>query len=112
MSSKPTKHYIAQRFTALIQIPLVIWLVFGVIGHAGDTQDQFRVWLSEPLTASLMIIFILSVFFHMHLGMGEVVDDYIHKPSSRSLLNRVNQLVALVLAVLAVFAVAAITFIA
>ncbi len=111
MASHATKHFVMQRFTAMIQVPLVIWLIISIIGHAGDSRDEFMAWVGEPLTAGLMILFVLSICYHMHLGMGEVIEDYIHKKSSRSALDLLNKLFALTLGVIAVFSIIAMTLI-
>lgn len=111
MASKATKHFIMQRFTAMIQVPLVLWLVFSLVRHAGDTREEILQWLGDPLTAGLMILFILSILYHMQLGMGEVIDDYIHKKKTRSTLMLLNVLFALILGAVGVFSVIAITLI-
>ena len=111
MASSATRHFVMQRFTAMLQVPLVIWLVISVLRHARDSHAQFMTWMGEPLTAFLMVLFILSVFFHMHLGMDEIIEDYIHKPGTRSLLRLANRLFALVLGGVAFFSIIAITLI-
>lgn len=111
MASHATKHFVMQRFTAIIQVPLVLWLVVSIIQQAGASREEFMAWLADPLTAGLMILFFLSVCFHMHLGMGEVIDDYIHKKHSRAILMMLNRLYALVLGSLGLFSVIAITLI-
>jgi succinate dehydrogenase / fumarate reductase membrane anchor subunit len=111
MAHGATKHFVLQRFTALIQVPLVIWLVISVLRHAGDTHAEFMQWIGRPLTAGLMILFLISVAYHMRIGMGEVIADYIHKRSTNSALGMLNTVIALVLSVAAVFSVIAITLI-
>ncbi len=111
MASSGTKHFIMQRFTAMIQVPLVIWLVISVLRHANDSHAAFMAWLGEPLTAGLMILFIVSVMMHMRLGMNEVIADYIHKSSGRSALEMLNLIVAVAIGAVALFSVIAITLI-
>ncbi|MEM9987952.1 MAG: succinate dehydrogenase, hydrophobic membrane anchor protein [Pseudomonadota bacterium] len=111
MSSAATKHFVMQRFTAMIQVPLVIWLVISLVRHARDTHTEVMAWIGEPLTAGLMILLMMSVFYHMHLGMAEVIDDYIHKKTGRSALMMLNILFALILAAIGIFSVIAITLI-
>lgn len=111
MSSNATKKFVLQRFTSVIQVPLVLWLTISIAIHAGDSLGEFRAWVSQPLTALLLIAFILSVFFHMHLGMEEVIDDYIHKKNARSSLQKLNVLFALVLGAISFFSVIIISLI-
>lgn len=109
MANSATKHFLHQRFTAMIQVPLVIWLIVGIIRNAGATRAEFMAWVSEPLTVFLLISFIVSVFYHMYLGMSEVIEDYIHKASSRKGLVLLNALFALILGATALFSIIVIT---
>jgi succinate dehydrogenase / fumarate reductase membrane anchor subunit len=101
MASKATNHFIMQRLTAMIQVPLVIWLTISVVVHARDTHLQFMDWISRPITAALLIVLILSVSYHARLGLGEVSDDYVHEP------KRIKTSQGLILAYAAILAVAA-----
>lgn len=112
MASHATRHFVLQRATAIIQIPLVIWLAFSIVQHAGDSHAEIMAWLSSLVPAVLISVFILSITFHMHLGMNEVIDDYIHKKPSRSLFSRLNMLFALIVASIGIFSMIAIMFIA
>lgn len=112
MASSATKHFVMQRFTAIIQIPLVIWLVISVLRHARDSHAEIMAWVADPLTAALLILFIVSVSFHMHLGMGEVIDDYLHKKGGKSAASTANTLFSLAIGVIGLFSVIAITLIA
>ncbi|MEM9421181.1 MAG: succinate dehydrogenase, hydrophobic membrane anchor protein [Pseudomonadota bacterium] len=111
MASSATKHFVMQRFTAMIQVPLVIWLIISIIGHVGDSRDEFMAWVGEPLTAGLMILFVLSICYHMHLGMDELIDDYIHKRGTRTALALLNKFLAFTLGVIAIFSIIAMTLI-
>lgn len=109
MPHKATKHFNHQRFTALILIPLVIWFIISMIRMLGANHVEFLAWAGEPLTAFLLILLIVSVFYHMRLGMDEVIEDYIHKKSTRSGLILLNKVFALVLGAASLFAVIVIT---
>ena len=72
------EHWMAQRITAIANIPLVLWLVYSIISLIGATHAEFTAWLSQPINAILMILFIISTFYHAKLGSQVVVEDYIH----------------------------------
>lgn len=111
MSSSANKHFLHQRFTAMIQVPLVIWLVISIMKNIGATRAEFMAWVGEPLTAFLMLTFVVSICYHMYLGMSDVIDDYVHKPSGRKGLTMLNALFALVLGAVAVFSIIVITIV-
>ena len=112
MASKATNHFIMQRLTAMIQVPLVIWLIIAVVGHARDTHAEFLAWVSSPLTAILLIVLILSISYHLRLGIGEIVDDYVHEKKRLKTGQTLVSLYALAVGAVALFSVIAITLIA
>ena len=72
-----TGHFIAQRLTAIANIPLVIWFVASAVSLKGATHADYVLWLSSPLAASLMILLVVSVFWHARLGLQVVIEDYV-----------------------------------
>ena len=73
-------HWIHQKVTALANIPLVLWAIWSamtLIG-AGAEYDVVRAFFAQPLNAILMLLFLLSVFYHAALGVQVVLEDYIH----------------------------------
>lgn len=95
----------------MIQVPLVIWFIVSILQNLGATRAEFMAWLGEPLTAILMSLFVLSIFYHMSLGMAEVIEDYIHTKSTRKALLRLNSIVALILGTISFFSIISITLI-
>ena len=71
-------HWLAQRITAIANIPLVIWFVYSIVSLRGASHADFTNWLAQPLNAILMIFLIISVFYHAKLGSQVVTEDYVH----------------------------------
>ena len=76
-------HWKAQRLTAISNAVLVLWFVFSAMALAGAGYDEVRAWLASPLAATLMILLIISVFYHAPLGLQVVIEDYVHHPGMR-----------------------------
>ncbi|MBB4658108.1 succinate dehydrogenase, hydrophobic membrane anchor protein [Parvularcula dongshanensis] len=112
MASKATSHFVMQRLTAMIQVPLVIWLAISTVAHARDTHAEFMDWVASPVTAVLLIVLILSISYHFRLGLGEVADDYVHEGGRLKLTQGLIVAYAAVIAVVSLFSVIAITLIA
>jgi len=74
------KHWTHQRITALINLPLMLWLACSVVHHAGASHAALVIWLSNPINASLLGLAILSVSYHAFLGTENVVEDYVQCP--------------------------------
>ncbi len=72
-----TEHWMTQKITALLQIPLIIWLVWSIVKLQGASYAEFTTWLSYPVHAILMIILVCSVMLHAKLGAQVIVEDYI-----------------------------------
>ncbi len=79
-----SRHWWAQRVTALALVPLTIWFIFSVIHLSGSSHDQVTVWLSSPLTMSLMLSLIVATFHHLQLGVQVVIEDYIHHEPAKT----------------------------
>jgi succinate dehydrogenase / fumarate reductase membrane anchor subunit len=93
-----TGHWWQQRVSAIALALLTPWFVFFAVCHAGGDHASVRTAIAQPLNASLLLAFVLTLFWHARLGLQVVVEDYIHG----------WQEVALQLAIKFVFALAAI----
>ena len=76
-------HWKAQRLTAIANVVLVLWFVFSAMALAGAGYEEVRAWLASPLAATLMILLVISVFYHASLGLQVVIEDYVHHPGIR-----------------------------
>ena len=73
-----TDHWFHQRITAISNFFLMGWLVFSIVTMVGATYEEFTAWLSAPVNAILMILAVISTFYHAALGTQVVIEDYIH----------------------------------
>lgn len=70
--------WLSSRVFAVALVPLVIWLVIGLIRHAGADFEAASVWVGQPVNAVLMILLLGAMFHHAQLGMQVIYEDYIH----------------------------------
>jgi succinate dehydrogenase / fumarate reductase membrane anchor subunit len=77
------QHWWAQRVTAIALVPLSLWLVFALVSLVGADYAQFQAWLSGFGNALLMVITVLVLFYHAHLGMQVVIEDYVSGEKTR-----------------------------
>ncbi len=74
--------WMAERMTAVALIPLGLWAVYSVLQLAVIGYDGAVDWLQSPVNIVLMLLTLAISFYHMHLGMRVIIEDYIeHKPS-------------------------------
>lgn len=71
-------HWFHQRITAIANIPLVLWFVCSIVRMHGATHAEFTAFLGQPVNAILMILFVISIFYHAALGAQVITEDYIH----------------------------------
>jgi succinate dehydrogenase / fumarate reductase, membrane anchor subunit len=67
-----------QRLTALALIPLGLYFASSVLWLAKSDQTTAAAWLSSPVTALLVILFLLAGLGHALVGLRSVLLDYVH----------------------------------
>ncbi len=73
-----TQHWWHQRLTAIALLPLAVWFIVSLITLADATYEDVIDWLSSPIVAGLMFLWIFAVFYHLKLGLQVVIEDYVH----------------------------------
>ena len=104
-------HWMGQKITALANIPLVIWGVWSAVSIAatGGSQPDVLGFFAQPFNAVMMILFVVSVFYHMALGLQVVIEDYVHSRCKTPLLI-VIKLGVFVLATVSIFSILKMAF--
>jgi succinate dehydrogenase membrane anchor subunit len=67
-----------QRWTAVALIPLGLYFVASMLSLATSDQMTAAAWLSSPVGALLVILFVLAGLAHALVGLRSVVLDYVH----------------------------------
>jgi succinate dehydrogenase / fumarate reductase membrane anchor subunit len=80
-----TETFWRQRLTAIANIPLTIFVVLSIVTHIGSGYDETRIYFARPLVAILMLAFVISAAIHMRIGLGEIIEDYVHRDGLRML---------------------------
>ncbi|GAA0766598.1 succinate dehydrogenase / fumarate reductase membrane anchor subunit [Erythromicrobium ramosum] len=76
-------HWLVQRFTAIGNVVLMSWLLVSLIMLGDYGYGNVVKWLSQPLSATAMILLVLSLFWHARLGLQVLIEDYIHDAGSK-----------------------------
>ena len=73
-----TGHFLVQRLTAIALVFLACWFLYFVIGlmHADYLTATDAV--ARPWNATLLIAFLVAMFWHAQLGVQVVIEDYVH----------------------------------
>jgi succinate dehydrogenase / fumarate reductase, membrane anchor subunit len=72
-----SKHWWAQRLTAIALVPLTLWFIWSVLRLTNASQADVADWLSSPVRMALMLALIFATFQHLQLGLQVVIEDYV-----------------------------------
>lgn len=103
-------HWILQRFTAVGNMLLVLWLIFSILQMPGLDYESVVGWLSQPLVAVPMALMLVSVFWHLKFGLQVLIEDYVHDDGLKFFAIMLLNFYAIGGAALGVFAIAKIAF--
>lgn len=95
-----TMHFWYQRLTALANVPLTLFLVWMVISLIGADHATIIARFSNPFVSGLMLLTIVSVAWHMRLGIQIVIEDYIHGHAAKTVSLIANSFFAVGIAIL------------
>jgi succinate dehydrogenase / fumarate reductase, membrane anchor subunit len=73
-----TETFWRQRVTAVANIPLVVFLILSIVTHIGADLAEVRAYLAQPLVAILLLALVINAAIHMHIGLKEIIEDYVH----------------------------------
>ena len=99
-----------QRVTAVVLALLTPWFLIMVLGLVGKDYATTRLVFAQPISASLLLIFVLALFWHARLGLQVVIEDYIHARPLEVALQLAVKLVFLFAAVLSVVSIGRLVF--
>ncbi|CAG1020370.1 succinate dehydrogenase / fumarate reductase, membrane anchor subunit [Patescibacteria group bacterium] len=105
-----THHWWMQRVTAVALVPLSFFAInfLDLMLHA--SYQQTVVWLATPLHSTVMIAWLLCVFYHSALGMQIVIEDYVSHDGVKIIGIWTVNLIFLLLTLASVLAVLRIIF--
>ncbi|RMF11888.1 MAG: succinate dehydrogenase, hydrophobic membrane anchor protein [Alphaproteobacteria bacterium] len=105
-----THHWWLQRVTAVALVPLTVWFVASIVGLVGADYETVTLWVAQPLVAVLLILFLLTGFYHLKLGLQVVVEDYVHHEGAKVATQMLITFGCFLVGALSIFAVLKIAF--
>jgi succinate dehydrogenase / fumarate reductase, membrane anchor subunit len=105
-----THHFWLQRVTAIANVPLVIFMLWFVISHLGADRAAIISTLKNPFCAIAMSLAIISMCWHMKLGLQMVIEDYVHGHAAKLASLLLNTFYAFGLGALGLYAILKMSF--
>ena len=100
-----TEHFWRQRVTAIANVPLVIGFIVIVTSLLDRNHATVVQILGSPIVAILMLLFILSVTYHMGIGMQVIIGDYARREGTRIVLLIANTLFVVAIGLASAYAI-------
>ncbi len=103
------EHWWFQRITSFALIPIVLWLIYSIVGLVALDYEHFLIWTKNYFNAILIMLFVLISSIHMRLGLSVITEDYVHMKGIKYLLLALINIfsyilpVALLVAILKIF---------
>ncbi|WP_088183275.1 succinate dehydrogenase, hydrophobic membrane anchor protein [Sphingobium sp. Z007] len=104
-------HWLVQRYTAVANLLLTLWLLFSLLSLPGLDYESVVGWIANPVVAVPLMLMVVSIFMHLRLGMQVMLEDYVHDKGLAFFSMLVLNFYAFGGAAAGVFAIAKIAFI-
>src|ERR1700730_8283567 len=99
-----TRAFWALRVTSVAAIPLTIGFVVIIISLLHRSHAAAVQILGFPAVAIVLLLFLITIVYHMWLGMGEIIADYVHQELVRLAALLANTVFCVVVGVSCAFA--------
>lgn len=76
-------HWLVQRFTAIGNLVLGLWLIISLVQLPDLEFKTVREWIAGGIPATAMALLVISVFWHVRLGLQVLIEDYVHEHANK-----------------------------
>ena len=104
-----TTHFWRQRLTALLLIPLVLWIGFSLAALPVDHATLVG-WIQQPWVSVALVLLVIVTFYHAQLGLQVVIEDNVSSHARRTVILLLSNLSCLLLGTIGVISVLKISF--
>lgn len=104
-----TSHFWHQRLTALLLVPLVLWIGFCIAALPAEYGTLLS-WVQQPLVTVALVLLVIAVFYHAQLGLQVIIEDYISSHARRTVVLLLSNLLCLFFGTVGVVSVLKIAF--
>lgn len=105
-----TDEFWIQRMTSISAIPLTFFLVGSCLYLLGADYEAARAYISSVFVAPALTLVMIVFVWHMHIGMKEILVDYMHSPVIKFASLISNTLYAVFLSFTCVYAILKLCF--
>ena len=77
-------HWWAERVSSAALLPLALYFVVSVIILRGADHAAMVAYMDQPWNAVLYLALIVTMFWHLSMGMQAVIEDYVRAEARAS----------------------------
>jgi succinate dehydrogenase / fumarate reductase membrane anchor subunit len=75
------KHWIQERLSGLASLIVSLYLLFSLLMLPALNYQSVKAWISSPVAATAVVLFVVINFWHARSGLRVVIEDYQHDAS-------------------------------
>lgn len=76
-------NWLQERFTGLASLIVSVYLFVSLLLLPALNYQTVRAWISHPVPATAMVLFVVVNFWHARAGLRVVIEDYQHEHASK-----------------------------
>lgn len=103
--SQATRDWLRLRFSGAGLFVLAIWFVVSMAMLTGSDYETMIIWVKQPVITVLLVLFMGLIFYHLKLGVHEVIEDYVYNPKTKVTALFINSAFALVFGLLSIISI-------
>ena len=101
--AESTSHWISQRLTSILLIPLSILFVFNFVRVIDKPFTEVLVTFQHPFNNLVAVLFLLISLWHYRQGIEVVIEDYVHDLRVRNITLRIIGIICWLFAMVVIF---------
>ena len=105
-----TEHFWLSRVTSIAEIPLEIAAIVIVVMLIGAEYNDAVAIIGSPVTAVILLLWLLNATIHMRLGMQVIIEDYVHAELVKLLALMANTFFTVAVGLAGAYAILRISF--
>tara|TARA_B100000902_G_C27309099_1_gene917291 strand:+ start:1586 stop:1966 length:381 start_codon:yes stop_codon:yes gene_type:complete len=98
-----TTHWISQRVTSILLIPLSILFVFNFVRVIDKPFAEVILTFQHPFNNLVAVLFLLISLWHYRQGVEVVAEDYVHDLRIRNFTLRIVGIICWILAIVVIY---------
>jgi len=100
-----TEHWWAQQLTSVALLILGGWFLVSIVRLDSFAHTAILDWAGRPFNSVMLLLLVVTLAWHSALGVGGVIDDYVHGPFIKVVSLLLNRFAHVFLAMAAVVSI-------